>query len=64
MSKPEVKVTRDKNCYCHTCRKDFHYLGINRHRAMHRSKKEDCKITYTHGDTWKFNYSEITGGSK
>lgn len=52
-----MKVTRDKNCYCHTCNKYFHYLGINRHRAMHREKKENCRITYTYGDTWDFKYS-------
>lgn len=52
-----MKVTRDKNCFCHTCNKDFHYLGINRHRAAHRDRKEDCKITYTYGDTWTFRFS-------
>ena len=51
-------VTRAKNCYCHTCEKDFHYLGITRHRAMHRDKKEDCTITYTYGDTWTHKFSE------
>ena len=53
-----MKVTKDKNCYCHTCQKYFHYLGINKHRAMHREKREDCKITYTHGDTYNFKYSK------
>ena len=52
------KVTREKNCYCHTCDKDFHYLGIAKHRAMHRDRKEDCKITFTHGDTLTFRYSK------
>jgi len=46
-----------KTCYCHTCKRDFHYLGITRHRAMHRDKKEDCKITYTHGDTHNHNFA-------
>ena len=53
-----MKVTRDKNCYCHTCKRDFHHLGISRHRAMHRDKKEDCEITYTYGDTYVFKYSD------
>ena len=26
-------IARDKNCTCHTCEKDFHYLGIARHRS-------------------------------
>ena len=51
-------VTKDKNCYCWTCDKDFHYLGIAKHRASHRDKKEDCKITYTNGDTRIFKFSE------
>lgn len=53
-----MKVTKYKNCYCHTCQREFHYLGINMHRAMHRRKKQDCKITYTYGNTEKFNYSK------
>lgn len=53
-----MKVTRDKNCYCHTCQKAFHYLGINRHVAMHRDKKEDCRVTYTYGDTYLYKFSE------
>ena len=53
-----MNVTRYKNCYCHTCEKEFHYLGINRHRAMHRDKKEDCRITYTYGNTEFFKFSD------
>jgi len=53
-----MRVTRSKNCYCATCDKDFHYLGITRHRAMHRDKKEDCEITYTHGDTYIHKFSQ------
>lgn len=50
-------VTSEKNCYCHTCEKPFHYLGITRHRAMHRDRREDCKITYTSGDTYLHEFS-------
>ncbi len=46
-----MRVTREKNCYCHTCGRDFHYLGITNHRKSHRNRGEDCTITYTHGDT-------------
>lgn len=52
-----MKVTRKKNCYCHTCGKDFHYLGITMHRAGHRNRKEYVKITFTHGDTRSWDYS-------
>lgn len=50
-------ITNAKTCYCHTCQKKYHWLGINRHRAMHRDKCEDCKITYTYGDTYTFHFS-------
>ena len=53
-----MEVTTEKACYCHLCRKCFHYLGITSHRAMHRRKKEDCLITYTHGDTYSHKFSE------
>ncbi len=46
------RVTGDKLCFCHNCDRYFHYLGITRHRAMHVKRGEDCKITYTHGDTY------------
>ena len=47
-----------KTCYCYTCEKAFHYLGITRHRAMHRDKKEDCDIEYTHGDRYIHEFSK------
>lgn len=50
------EITQDKNCFCHTCNKEFHYLGINRHRAWHRDNRTNCKITYTYGNTETFNY--------
>lgn len=53
-----MKVTREKNCYCYTCKKDFHYLGIARHRAMHRDKKQDCKIMFTNGNVGCWSYSK------
>ena len=48
-----------KICYCHTCDKHFRSLGIARHRAMHRDRREDCKITYTHGVTLLHNFSRL-----
>lgn len=53
-----MKVTREKNCYCHRCKKYFHYLGIMGHKSGHRNRKEDVTITYTHGDTRVYNFSE------
>lgn len=51
-------ITEDKDCYCFTCRRDFHYLGISKHRKMHMKKKQDCKISYTNGKTVFYNFSE------
>lgn len=53
-----MKVTREKNCYCWTCKRDIHYLGISNHRLGHRNRKEDCTITFTHGDTRTWNFSK------
>ena len=50
--------THHKECYCFTCDKFFHSLGIARHRAMHRDRKEICMIEYkdfsviTHDFRW------------
>jgi hypothetical protein len=53
-----MKVTSYKNCHCFTCERNFHYLGITRHRAMHRDKKEDCVIEYTNGDIYNHKFSD------
>ena len=42
-------MTRYKGCFCRTCGRDFHYLGIARHRSMHRDKNEDCEIVFSDG---------------
>lgn len=43
-------------CYCVTCAKEIRSLGIARHRAMHRDKKEDCIISYSNGFTYRHNF--------
>jgi len=53
-----MNKTNTKRCYCETCKKWFHYLGITRHRAMHKQKKEDCIIMYTHGDRYEHKFSQ------
>jgi hypothetical protein len=58
LSEIKMKVTNEKECYCHTCDRAFHFLGIAKHRAMHRKKQENCTITFTHGDTYTWKYSE------
>lgn len=50
-------VTKLKACYCYTCAKAFHYLGIARHRAAHRDHQEDCRVSYTNGDTYTHRHS-------
>ncbi|MBA7525253.1 hypothetical protein ES705_17404 [subsurface metagenome] len=59
-----MRVTRAKGCYCHTCATAYHYLGIARHRAMHRDLGENCKITYTSGDTYVHRFADRKGGIK
>ncbi len=44
-------------CYCHTCDREFHSLGVSRHRAMHRDHREDCEITYLSGATYIHHYA-------
>jgi len=34
------------DCYCRTCSRPFKSLGIARHRAMHRDKKEVVTIVF------------------
>jgi len=46
MKRNKDKKDQFKTCHCHTCGKKFHSLGIARHRAMHREKKEYCEISY------------------
>lgn len=41
---------REKECYCVTCDKEFNSLGIARHRAMHRDRRETCTIVYKNGE--------------
>ena len=41
-----------KTCFCHTCGKPFHCLGIARHVVGHHERGEDCDVTYTHGDRY------------
>lgn len=53
-----MRVTPEKNCYCHTCSKWFHYLGIANHRLGHRNRKEKVTITFTHGETKTWDYSK------
>ena len=47
-----------KTCYCFTCHKDYHYLGIARHRRMHADRKEDCTIQYTDGKIYGHRFNK------
>ena len=51
----------DKDCYCFTCGKHFHNLGIARHRAMHRDKKERCKIMLSGGAVRIYSFDAKCG---
>jgi len=45
-------------CVCNTCKKVIFSLGISRHRAMHRDKKQDCEIIYSDGKTYIHKFSQ------
>ena len=49
---------RPKDCFCHTCQRDIHHLGIASHRAAHRRKKQDCVISFSTGRTLTWSYSK------
>jgi len=44
-----MPIKNKKRCWCYTCAKSFHYLGIAKHRAKHRDNRERCEIWYTSG---------------
>jgi hypothetical protein len=44
--------------YCKTCDLYFHPMGIARHRAMHRDRKEDCTIETPSGLVVSYNFSK------
>jgi len=54
-----MKVDREKKCFCYNCQREFHSLGIMRHRAMHRDKKEDCSIQYSNGNIYIHEFSKL-----
>lgn len=49
-------VKSKRTCYCYTCKRAFHYLGIARHRAAHRERLETCIIRYSNGDRYVHKY--------
>lgn len=53
-----MSEAKDKDCHCFTCDKDFHHLGIARHRAMHREKGEPCRIEFSDGSIRRYAYGE------
>jgi len=53
-----------KTCYCYTCGRMFHYLGIARHRAMHRDKMEVCTIEYSDGEISTYWWTNDLKASK
>jgi len=40
--------------YCHTCDREYHHLGIARHRAGHLDRGERCVITFKDGTTYGY----------
>ncbi len=47
-----------KTCYCVTCDKALHPMGVAGHRAMHKRRKQNCTIQVTSGKTFTWRYGE------
>ena len=45
-------------CYCETCEREIHRLGIGSHRAAHRRRRQDCRIVFSGGRTRLYRYSQ------
>jgi len=54
-----VRSEAEKTCYCKTCDKYFHPLGIMGHRKSHRTRREDVTIEFTYGNVRTWRYSEL-----
>lgn len=48
----------DPDCYCFTCDRDIHHLGIMSHRAAHRRRNEDCKIEFSDGRVISYSFAK------
>ena len=51
-----MKSSKEKDCYCYTCEKDINHLGIARHRAMHKHKNQYCKIMFSTGAVYEYEF--------
>lgn len=49
---------REPDCYCYTCGREIHHLGIMSHRAAHRRRGEDCKIAFSTGKVFTYKFSK------
>ncbi len=52
-------MAKERYHYCETCEKSFHWLGIARHRAMHRDRNESCIIVNADGERWRYGYGDL-----
>lgn len=46
----------EPDCYCISCDRNIHHLGIMSHRAMHRRRKENCRIQFSDGRTVSYRF--------
>lgn len=51
---------KSPDCFCYTCDREIHHLGIMSHRAAHRRRNEDCVIEYSDGRTIRHQFSKAT----
>lgn len=64
MSNTAGRFKMAKMHYCYRCQRTIHSLGLPRHRAMHRDKKENCSICTPDGRIIDYHFSKINEGKE
>lgn len=50
--------SQEPDCFCYTCNREIHHLGIMSHRAAHRRRAEDCMILFSTGKVYTYKFSK------
>lgn len=56
--------SRYPDCYCVTCDREIHHLGIMSHRAAHRRRSENCTIEFSDGRTVEYTFATATENTR
>lgn len=61
---PTAKLRKGGLCYCYTCNRSIHSLGIMGHRGAHRRRGENCKIRFSTGEIYEYTFAPPPPESK